>query len=59
MLLAQVVKEIGMPFKPTNNRTMGELDEALADVKTNCVTTFTNVDDLFTHIHQSEDTSDD
>jgi len=59
MFLAQLITENGMPFKPTNDKVMTELDEALADVKAGRVKTFTSADDLFNHIHQLENTADD
>lgn len=59
MFLAQVVQENGMPFKPTNDHKITELDEALADVKAGRTTTFTNTDDLFKHIHRLEESAND
>lgn len=56
MFFTKVIQENGLPFKPANDTTKTELDEALDDVKAGRVTTFTSQDDLFKHIHQLENT---
>lgn len=59
IFLAQLVSEGGLPFKPTANRVLTELDEALEDVKAGRVTEFNSVDELLNYLQQLEDSEDD
>jgi len=59
IFIAQLVKESGLPFRPTTNSVISELNEALADVKAGRVTKFNNADELFSHLQKLDDSVND
>ncbi|KRK87224.1 hypothetical protein FC99_GL001048 [Levilactobacillus koreensis JCM 16448] len=57
MFISQMIKENGMPFKPTNSTLATELDQALEEVK-NGDTNTVSVDDFMKILDNPEDYDD-
>jgi len=60
LFISQMIKENGLPFKPTNDNVAIDLAGALEDVKNGNVTEFNSVDEFMKHLHELEtdDSSD-
>ncbi|WP_203641222.1 type II toxin-antitoxin system RelB/DinJ family antitoxin [Levilactobacillus andaensis] len=57
MFISQIIKENGMPFKPTNNTLTIEIDQALEEVE-NGDTKTASVDDFVKILDNPEDYDD-
>lgn len=57
MFISQMIKENGMPFKPTSNNLAIELDQALSEVK-NGDTKTVSVDDFMKLLDDPDDYDD-
>lgn len=58
LFISQMIKENGLPFKPTNNPLEVNLQQALDDVK-NGDTTDYSLDDFIKHVEDSGESTDD
>lgn len=58
LFISQMIKENGLPFKPTNNPLKTDLQQALADVK-NGDTTDYSLDDFIKHVEDSGESTND
>lgn len=58
LFISQMIKENGLPFKPTNDSLAVDLNQALADVK-NGDTTDYSLDEFIKHVSDSENSADD
>ncbi|MFD1548838.1 type II toxin-antitoxin system RelB/DinJ family antitoxin [Levilactobacillus fuyuanensis] len=60
LFISPMIKENGLPFKPTNDSVAIDLAGALEDIKNGNVSKFNSVDDFMKHLHEleSDDSSD-
>jgi len=54
LFISQMIKENGIPFKPSNNSLAIDLDHALADVKNGDITHY-SVNEFTTHLNEVKD----
>lgn len=60
LFISQMIKENGLPFKPTNDSVAIDLAGALEDVKNGNITEFNSADEFMKHLYELEndDSSD-